>query len=136
MADLHAWCFTTPRPWSAAEFAGVLADDLCFALAEHAQSGPTGFLIGRVVAGEAEVLTLAVAPDARRAGIATRLLAAFLTTAKQRGAATAFLEVAATNSAALGLYARAGFTQTGLRRGYYTGDGGAGVDAVLLARDL
>ena len=64
MADVHAAAFTTPRPWSEAEIADLLASPLCFALTE-----PGGFLLGRVVAGEAELLTIAVAPDARRRGL-------------------------------------------------------------------
>ena len=58
MAALHAACFAFPRPWSAAEFAALLADPLVFV-----QTLPGGFVMGRAVAGEAELLTVAVAPD-------------------------------------------------------------------------
>ena len=74
LAALHARCFTIPRPWSAAEFAGFLADPLAFLLVE----GDAGFLLGRAVAGEAELLTLAVAPEARRRGLGQRLVGRFL----------------------------------------------------------
>ena len=65
LASLHKLCFVTPAPWDAASFAGFLADPLAFLLVE----GDAGFLLGRAVAGEAELLTLAVAPEARRRGL-------------------------------------------------------------------
>lgn len=131
MAALHARCFTTPRPWSVAEFAGFLADPLCFTLHR-----PAGFLIGRVVADEAELLTVATAPEARRQGVAASLMADFLQKSALRGAQTAFLEVSAENPAAIALYARAGFTSAGRRRGYYRLPDGQKIDALVLSRPL
>lgn len=131
LAALHAASFTLPRPWSAAEFAALLSAPQTFLLAES-----TGFLVGRAVAGEAELLTLAVEPAARRAGCGRRLLARFEAEARARGAERAFLEVAAGNRAARALYAGAGWREAGLRRGYYAAPGGAAVDAVVMVRDL
>ncbi len=130
LAALHALCFTVPRPWSADEIAAFERDPLCFVLTES-----ESFLIGRAVAGEAELLTLAVAPQARRRGLGGRLVTRFLYQARLRGAQSAFLEVAADNGPALALYQRAGFTQTGRRPRYYHGAGGP-VDALILARTL
>ena len=131
MARLHGLSFVVPRPWSEAEIAGLLASPLCFVL-----TGDQGFLMGRAVAGEAEVLTLAVAPAARRQGGGAALVAGFLAEAKARGAAVAFLEVAADNLGARGLYAAAGFGETGLRRGYYHGTDGRAVDAIVMSRPV
>ena len=131
MARLHARCFATPRPWTAAEFAAVIADPLCFTLIES-----DGFLIGREVADEAEILTLAVDPEARRRGTGARLVQGFLAEAQNRGAASAFLEVAANNQPAICLYLQAGFGEAGLRRGYYTSADAAAVDAVVMTRAL
>ena len=131
MAALHARCFTTPRPWTAAEFAALLAEPPVFAtLAE------TGFALGRVVADEAELLTIAVAPDARRNGEGRTLLDRFLRTARARGAETAFLEVAADNAAALALYRWSGFAEAGRRRGYYHSPGNPPVDALVMVKSL
>ena len=130
MAALHAASFVLPRPWSAAEISEVLANAFSFVL-----TAPGGFLIGRVVAGEAEVLTVAVDPMARRQGTGRALMAGFLAEAQTRGAERAFLEVAADNVAALGLYEAAGFQATGRRKGYYRGHGRV-VDAVVMGRDL
>ena len=131
LAALHAACFTSPRPWSEAEFAGFLSNRLVFLLTE-----PGGFLLGRVIADEAEILTLAVDPACRRRGIAARLVDAFLTESKQRGAASAFLEVAESNSAARALYASAGFTESGRRRGYYDRLDGGAEDGLVLSCGL
>jgi ribosomal-protein-alanine N-acetyltransferase len=131
LARLHAACFTTPRPWSAAEIAALLDSPHVFA-----RMTDGGFLLGRVIADEAELLTLAVDPALRRRGIARALLAQFLDVARNRGAARAFLEVAADNAAALALYRGAGFAEDGLRRGYYRQAGGGAVDALLLSTRL
>lgn len=131
LAELHAACFTTPRPWSAAEFADFLASPLCFLLTEE-----EGFLLGRVIADEAELLTVAVAPEARRQGTGARLLAAFAQAAKARGAATAFLEVAEPNTAARALYAQAGWAQAGRRKGYYHSPEGVALDAIVMTLSL
>lgn len=131
LAAIHGRCFTIPRPWSAAEIDGILATSGAFLLAEA-----DGFLIGRALAGEAELLTLAVAPEMRRKGLATRLLAAFLDRAAREGASRAFLEVAADNAPARALYARAGFAESGCRRGYYRHPDGRATDALILTRPL
>jgi [ribosomal protein S18]-alanine N-acetyltransferase len=131
LARLHAACFTMPRPWSEAEFADLLASPLIFLIAE-----PAGFALGRVVADEGELLTLAVDPAARRRGTGRRLLTAFEAEAAARGAASAFLEVAAGNDAARALYLSAGYALTGLRRGYFRDGAGGTDDAQILSRGL
>lgn len=131
IAALHAACFSTPRPWSAAEFAALGNDPLCFNLIES-----QGFLIGRAVAGEAEILTLAVAPAMRRLGIGNRLVQGFLVEARKRDATSAFLEVSAQNQAAIALYLQAGFSEVGRRKAYYNQPQGAPLDALILAQTL
>ncbi|MGL5009457.1 MAG: ribosomal protein S18-alanine N-acetyltransferase [Paracoccaceae bacterium] len=131
MAALHARCFTQPAPWSAATFATFGQDPLCFVLLEA-----DAFLIGRAVAGEAELLTLAVAAQNRRRGLGAKLVSRFIYQARLRGATQAFLEVAATNAPAIALYARAGFAETGRRRGYYRSPGHQPVDALVMTRAL
>lgn len=127
LAHLHARCFTRPRPWSAPEFAALLETRGAFLLRREA-----GLLMGRALAGEAELLTLAVDPDARRTGTGRALTAEFADMARAAGAGTAFLEVAAENVAARELYAGLGWLEAGRRRGYY----GAGIDAIVMRLDL
>ncbi len=131
LAALHAACFTTPRPWTEAEFESFLAAPHVFLLGEA-----QGFVVGRAVAGEAELLTLAVAPGARRRGLGRALLAAFEAEARARGAEEAYLEVAEDNAAGRALYAGAGYRETGRRPGYFRTPDGQPVAAVLMARAL
>ncbi len=82
-------------------------------------SGHDGFILWRAAGGEAEILTLAVIPAARRRGVARRLLALAVERARDDGADALFLEVSDRNEAAVALYDGAGFVRAGLRRGYY-----------------
>ena len=74
LAALHARAFAggVPRPWSAAEFAALVGEAATLIAARDG-----GFALGRVAGPEAELLTLAVDPDARRRGIGSALVAAF-----------------------------------------------------------
>ncbi len=131
LAAIHAAAFTTPRPWDAGEIAALLNSPGAFLLAE-----PGGFLMGRVIADEAELLTIAVSAEARKQGLGTSLVTTFISEARSRGAATAFLEVGADNHSARALYEKTGFIQTGRRPGYYTAPDGKRIDALILARAL
>lgn len=130
MAAIHAAAFITERGWSAQEFTDLLAQPYTAAF-----TAPGGFALTRTLAGESELLTLAVDPRHQRRGIARALLTAWLD-AVQAKADTAFLEVAADNLAALTLYEQQGFTRSGLRKAYYRRQGGPSVDAVLMIRLL
>ncbi len=132
LARLHAHSFTLPRPWSADEIAALLADPTVFLC----EAGALGFLLGRVVLDEAELLTLAVDPAHRREGLGAALLQDYHVKAKARGADQSFLEVAADNRPALGLYRAAGYVQQGRRPRYYTAPGMAPVDALVLRKIL
>ncbi len=126
MAALHATAFEGAARWSAASFAEVLGLRGAFVA-----TAADAFLVGRATAGEAELLTLVVAAHRRGTGIARGLLARFGDSARARGAAEAFLEVASDNAPALSLYAGAGWVEAGRRPGYY-----AGADALILRRTL
>jgi ribosomal-protein-alanine N-acetyltransferase len=129
LAALHAAAFDSP--WSEAEIARIAAESGGLALVEEG-----GFILCRVVAEEAEILTLAVDGPARRRGLGRALVEAACAEAARRGAGRLFLEVAADNEAARSLYAAAGFAQVGLRRGYYARPGGPPVDGLVLSRPL
>jgi [ribosomal protein S18]-alanine N-acetyltransferase len=132
LAALHAAAFTdTPRPWTAAEFHQLLGEPTTLIVVRT-----EGFALGRIAGPEAELLTLAVHPEARRSGHATALVVAFEAAAAARGATVALLEVAVTNAAARALYARLGYAPAGRRPGYYVRPGAPPVDALLLRRDL
>jgi ribosomal-protein-alanine N-acetyltransferase len=117
------------RPWSSEVFRSELArEDRAYRVA---LAGPGVFaeVVGyggiTVAAGEAHVLTIAVAPAHRRRGTGRRLLLALVAAARERGAEAVTLEVRESNHAAAAMYAELGFTSSGIRPGYYpdTGEG-------------
>lgn len=129
LAALHASSFS--KPWDAEALSALLAGPGVFA---HVV--PDGFVLTRVAGGEAEILTLAVAPAARRRGLGRALMLAAAARAASLGAAAMFLEAGTGNDAALALYARMGFARIGLRKGYYADAPDAGRDAWVLRAEL
>lgn len=132
MARTHARAFgDTSRGWSAQEIADLLQSPLVFALGDA-----RAFALGRAIAGEAELLTLATDPEYRRKGLARACLVAFEAGAQARGARTAFLEVAADNAEARALYDRAGYGLIARRKGYYARSGTEPIDALILQKSI
>jgi ribosomal-protein-alanine N-acetyltransferase len=138
-AELHALCFPG-ESWSRADFAGVL--EIAGASGRWAidpadlRQEPQGFLFDMLLGSTGEIVTLGVAPHARRRGAARVLLEDLLARARGSGVATLTLEVAEDNTAALSLYGTLGFEQAGTRRGYYRRPDASVVDARLLRRTL
>ena len=129
LAALHAQAFAAP--WSACEFAELLSQPGVVAIAES-----DGFVLIRIVLDEAEILTLAVLPKARRQGLGRRLVEEAAVAATKGGAARLFLEVAEDNAPARALYDRAGFSQIGRRKAYYAQGDGSRTDALVMSRNL
>lgn len=130
LAALHARAMVVPGPWSAETIAGFINAPGAILVVEDA-----GFALGRVTADEAELLTLAVDPVHRRVGAGERCLAAFELEARNQGATHAFLEVAATNDAALALYVKARWQKDGLRKAYYRAKPSP-IDAITMSKAL
>jgi len=128
LAALHASCFKGREAWGAEAMALMLRMPGAFGLWRPG----AGLVLARAIAGEAEILTLAVLPVARRQGLGLALMTAALTRAAAAGAAAMLLEVAADNIAAQRLYAGLGFAEVGRRRRYYAD----GRDALVLRRTL
>lgn len=132
LAACHARAFADAgRAWSTEEFAGLLTSALVFAVGDA-----RAFALGRVIADEAELLTLATDPAQRRQGLARRCLAGFEASAQARGAAMALLEVAEDNAPAQALYRTAGYRETARRPRYYARGHGIMVDALILSKRL
>lgn len=136
MAAIHAASFA--RPWSTLEFErllaerGVVGDGLFLASAVK----PTGFVLSRIVLDEAEILTVAIAPEARGKGFSIPLLERHLDELSRRGVRTIHLEVEEGNDPAIALYRRFGFKETGRREGYYQKSDGGRVAALTMALGL
>lgn len=132
LAALHAQAFD--KPWSAQDISALIGGAGAYAV--MAQDGaPLGMVMSRILFEEAEILTLAVAPEARRRGVGSALVAAAAALARQGGALSLMLEVGEDNPGAIALYEASGFVQVGLRRNYYD-RGGRQIDALLMRLDL
>lgn len=139
MAQIHAEGFA--HPWSALEFERLLSQgavvDLLISqgiLGEIA----TGLAISQIVAGEAELFSIALDREVRGRHLAAPLLAAHAAHLRRAGAQCLFLEVADDNAPALALYRKAGFVEIGRRKGYYPGESAGAVrrDALTMRLDL
>lgn len=130
IAGMHHVCFA--EPWSEKAMSELLALPGCFGWLAAEGEAPQGFVLARIAADEAEILTILVLPPYRRHGLAGRLLDAVIGNLRMQGVGKLFLEVALSNEAALELYTKVGFIQVGRRPHYYASGG----DALLLAKDL
>jgi ribosomal-protein-alanine N-acetyltransferase len=118
VAALEAAVFADP--WSEVAFRDLLALEHVHGIVADAESGPlVGYALCSSAADEGEILNLAVAEEARGAGIGSALLDACLTRLAGLGAATVYLEVRRSNAAAVAMYRRAGFATVSVRRDYY-----------------
>lgn len=133
LASLHARAF--PKPWSAPEIAKLMDNAAVFAIVSRSESELQGFALAWAAAGDAELLTVAVVPEARRRGVGAALVTSAGVAALVRGAASMHLEVADDNAAARSLYTKLGYEEAGRRHAYYAGEGGS-VDAVVMRRTL
>jgi ribosomal-protein-alanine N-acetyltransferase len=128
LAAIHGAAFADGDSWSANVIGLQLGLLGAFGLLDERG----GMLLARVVADEADILTLAVAPNVRRRGIATALLQAAGHRACRDGARCLFLEVGVANGEAQTLYAGLGFVEVGRRHRYYRD----GSDALVLRLPL
>jgi [ribosomal protein S18]-alanine N-acetyltransferase len=135
-ARLHAAGFA--HPWSTEEVAALIASSSTLAAAalDPANGRLRGFVLSRLAADEAEILTIAVEAAARGKGVGRALLVENLRQAANAGAKAMFLEVERANAPATALYKRLGFVAVGERPGYYRRDGGARETAIVMRKAL
>lgn len=132
---LHAHCFDAPQQWSAPLFASLLGQAGVKGFALVQENEPAGFILGRRVVEEAEILTLAVLPTARRKGFAACLISVFLKAQKKDGAENVFIEVAVNNHPAILLYKKTQFQPVSIRPNYYAQESVTGktwVDGIVM----
>jgi ribosomal-protein-alanine N-acetyltransferase len=134
IAILHDASFQ--RGWSEQEVENLLLDRHVIAYRAMTGAKLAGFIMSRLVEGEAEILSVAVARRQRGRGLARQLLNLHLRRLAGLGARTIFLEVDEYNDPALRLYQRAGFHEVSRRPNYYPGRGGKPASALVLRRDL
>ncbi len=133
LAKLHAECFK--QHWGTAELTTLFEQKGVFILTARTSrvtgQANLGFVIIRSVAGEAEVLTIAVSPKQQNRGIGRKLMEAAIFQLYSDRTEALFLEVDDTNSAALKLYKKLGFKQVGERKAYYAASEGSGTALVM-----
>ncbi|MBV8686518.1 MAG: ribosomal protein S18-alanine N-acetyltransferase [Alphaproteobacteria bacterium] len=119
--------------WTAPQCAGLLPMPGVWLSLARRGGTVAGFALSRVIAGEAELLLLAVKRESQRFGVGRKLLEQFIVSAQRRGAEQLHLEVREGNHAVT-LYTEAGFREVGRRKNYYNGRDGKLYDALTLAR--
>ncbi len=132
LEDMHAGAFR--HAWSEEDFAGMLSQGNIFGFIARPVGKPkqaAGFVLARLVAGEAEILTIAVSSAFQRRGIGRQLMEGVLRYLHHERAESLFLEVDESNVAAQALYRRLGFTQVGHRPAYYETEQGRSGALVL-----
>lgn len=134
LSQLHRASFH--RGWGRGEFETMLAERNTLAQRLMLGRTPIGFIISRLAADEAEILSVAVAASQRGHGYSRDLLANHLGHLAGRGIRRVFLEVEENNKPAVRLYQRAGFQTVGRREQYYRDASGAKLNALIMQRDL
>ncbi|SBV94278.1 Ribosomal-protein-alanine acetyltransferase [uncultured delta proteobacterium] len=133
VAALETACF--PTPWTADQYRAILRQGGCTLFGAFRGDALAGYIAVSVQhsIGEMEVYNIAVAAPFRCLGIGKKLLRLALEAAARLGVTQAILEVRVSNAPALALYHALGFSQVGVRSGYYHD---TGEDALVLARSL
>ena len=134
LAELHGESFATR--WSKTAFSEMLAVPGTQAILVSSQNNPTGFVLYRKAADEAEILTICTRPAFLQKGHGKLLVQHLESLLKNEGAKSLFIEVAVSNQAALALYASCGFERAGLRKNYYERSDGKRRDALIMRKGL
>ncbi|MGJ4902120.1 ribosomal protein S18-alanine N-acetyltransferase [Bradyrhizobium sp. HKCCYLRH2060] len=134
LAQIHAASFH--RGWGEGEFEAMLAERNTMIHRLRLGRKLIGFIVSRIGADEAEILSVALDPNQRGRGFSRDLLLQHLGHLAGRGVRTVFLEVEENNQPARRLYERAGFATVGRRERYYLQPGGEQLNALLMRRDL
>lgn len=130
LAQIYALAFPESRPWDAVEFETLMQSKFCFTFGDS-----RGFGLGRVVAGESELITIAVVPKFQGQGIGRDLLSHYHHKALNLGAVTFFLEVSSDNKKAISLYRSDGYKEKSRRENYYRRQNGTTADALIMTKD-
>jgi ribosomal-protein-alanine N-acetyltransferase len=131
MSKLHLLSGSLTRPWSESEYKILLSTDtIRFFYVEN------GFLVGRLIGPDAEILNVIVHPKYRRLGKARYLIDKFEKEAKEEGSSKCFLEVAESNSRANKLYQSLNYLSVGKRKNYYEFVDGRKDNASILAKEI
>ena len=129
LATIHRQSGDKHRIWSASDYNELLDNPLTVLVQDSCS-----FAIGRLVAGEAELLMIAVEQEHQRKGIGRHSLNRFEKALIAKGATCCFLEVAKSNSSARALYEGTGFDVVSTRKAYYKIDKRERLDALIMLK--
>lgn len=121
-----------PSPWSENQFRAAVAGKTETVLLAEQDKKICGLIVWQNVCGESELHLIAAAPECRRQGVASALLAQWFQTAAAQNLTRLLLEVRAGNQAAQNLYRKHGFAECGRRKDYYPLPDCGREDAVLM----
>lgn len=119
------------EPWVMGSYAACLRSG-CYARVAEDAGTVAGYAVLHQLRGEAEIFTLAVAPEFQGKGIGTALLADLMSEANREGAFRVVLQVRSSNDHAIHIYKKAGFVQTGVISDYYANRDGTREDALFM----
>lgn len=131
VAELEKLCFSAP--WSERSIASELQNEYSLWLVEEREGVAVAYVGSQSCPPEADVMNVAVAPEFRRQGIGEGLMVALMDALRDKGMESLTLEVRASNSPAIALYDRLGFTEVGRRPNYYTDPR---EDALIMRKEL
>lgn len=136
IAALHGTLFE--KAWDAEGVGRLLEQPACSALValDEFEAKVIGFIVAHMAAGEGEVLSLGVKRDSHRQGVGRRLAQALIEAARRKAVQRLFLDVGESNTPAIALYDRLGFSQMGRRKAYYLHTDGTREDALLMVLKL
>ncbi len=134
LAEIHGESFDTK--WGEAAFGEMLASPGTSAILLSSQNNPTGFVLFRKAADEAEIITICIRPANRQRGHAKLLMQHMENLLKKDGVKSLFIEVGISNLAGLALYRSCGFMQAGVRKNYYERGDGAREDALIMRKGM
>jgi [ribosomal protein S18]-alanine N-acetyltransferase len=134
LAQLHAQAL--PPGWPAPDIAAFCGNAGRIVLKAIDGTVLLGFAILQFAGDEAEILTIAVAQEARRRGIASLIMEKAIEICKERPVACVYLEAAESNGPALGLYGKFGFSTFAYRKNYYQAARLAPEAALIMRLDI
>ena len=132
--DIEMRCYSFP--WTRGNFIDSLAVGYGAEVLVDEQGAVVGYWVAMAGAGEMHLLNITVAPDWQGRGLARGMLDELEQRCRDAALPTLWLEVRGSNERARALYLQRGFTEVGLRRGYYPAAGGQREDAVVMRRDV
>lgn len=136
IAGLHAGLFDPA--WDAASVSKMMEHPGSTTLIARTgfPKASVGFVMAQVAADEAEILSLGVEASWQRHGLGKRLVESISRALATAGARRLFLEVAEDNAAAIALYGKCGFAETGRRKAYYPRSNKPAVDALIMSKSI